>query len=692
MALMTLKFFDKLSQNFIELLGDKDDYNVIITVKNEKSFTAHSNVLKCRSPYFCRELKNIIPNENNIKTITKPNISDEIFDIILKYIYGGIVDLKNKETKFIFDLMIAANEFEIEELTQKLENHLIETKSSWLKSHFSLVYRSIFNGNNFKDLEKFCNDIVTKYPNLIFDAEDFTSLQESALVSLLRRDDLQLEEVIIWEYIIKWGVGQNSTLPADFKEWTNENFTTLKTTLQQCLPLIRYFHIPGTDVFKKIKPYKKILNKQLWDDLKKHFMAPDQLLESIILPPRTTFVQELPTRITKRLSTIISYEHVAEISSWIDRKSSIYSLANTPYDFHLILRGSINGFAPQTFWDTCHGHARTVMIIKVKETDEILDFTSLQESALVSLLRRDDLQLEEVIIWEYIIKWGVGQNSTLPADFKEWTNENFTTLKTTLQQCLPLIRYFHIPGTDVFKKIKPYKKILNKQLWDDLKKHFMAPDQLLESIILPPRTTFVQELPTRITKRLSTIISYEHVAEISSWIDRKSSIYSLANTPYDFHLILRGSINGFAPQTFWDTCHGHARTVMIIKVKETDEILGGFNPLAWNNTNTNATSSFEKTNDSFIFSLKNGNIQNSILSRVKTHDQAIWNACKAHQVTYGPSFGNNFYMYSPSSNFTLDNKSVCTTNTGHYEKPIRTTTDNFSIVDYEVFKIIKKTS
>ena len=99
--------------------------------------------------------------------------------------------------------MIAANEFEIEELTEKLENHLIETKSSWLKSHFSLVYRSIFNGNNFNALGKFCNDIIAKYPSLIFDAEDFTSLQESALISLLKRDDLQLEEVIIWEYIIK---------------------------------------------------------------------------------------------------------------------------------------------------------------------------------------------------------------------------------------------------------------------------------------------------------------------------------------------------------------------------------------------------------------------------------------------------------------------------------------------------------
>src|SRR5205085_12559576 len=117
------------------------------------------------------------------------------------------------------------------------------------------------------------------------------SLQESALVSLLKRDDLQLEEMVLWEYIIKWGISQNSTLPVDLKEWTNENFTTLKTTLLRCLPLIRYFHIPGIDVLKKIKPYKKILDEQLWEDLNQYFVAPDQPVESIILPSRTILVQ-----------------------------------------------------------------------------------------------------------------------------------------------------------------------------------------------------------------------------------------------------------------------------------------------------------------------------------------------------------------------------------------------------------------
>ncbi|RHZ48311.1 hypothetical protein Glove_553g5 [Diversispora epigaea] len=468
---MPFKFFDKLSQNLIELLNDKDDYNVIIEVENnEKSFTAHSNILKYRSTYFRKELENIQPNENNIKTIIiKSGISAKIFDIFLKYIYGGIVNLENVETRFIFDLMLAANEFELKELTNRLEIHLIDIESSWLKTYFSLIYRTIFDKNDFKDLENYCNDMIVKYPNLIFDADDFTSLPESILVSLLKQDELQMEEVKIWDYVIKWGIAQNPTLPTNLGEWTKENINTLKTTLQQCLLHIRYFHLSANEVKDSIKPYKSILDKQLWKDINHHLSFPKRQVKSIILPAR------------------------------------IFSI----------------------------------------------------------------------------------------------------------------------------------------------------------------------------------IISKEHAAEISSWIDRKKTIYSTKHIPYEFELILCGTRDGLSPQTFWDICHGHEKTVVVVKVEGSDEILGGYNPLAWDCEN----STWIHTKDSFIFSLKNGKIRNSILSRVKDTKYAICNLPKSYQTSVGPHFGD-FYLYSEESDFSLDSKNYYFKL--HYEKPIRTSSVCFSIVNYEVFKIIKK--
>ncbi|RHZ67394.1 hypothetical protein Glove_301g54 [Diversispora epigaea] len=489
---MSLNFFDKLSRNLIELLNDKDDYDVIIEVENkEKSFTAHSSVLKFRSSYFRRELENIQPNENNIKIIVKSSISAQIFNVILQYIYGGIVNLENTETKFIFDLMLITNEFELEELTNKLETFLIETKGSWLRTHFSFIYHSIFSRNNFKKLENFCNDIVVKYPNLIFDADDFTSLEESALLSLLKRDDLQMEEVKIWDYVIKWGIAQPN-LPTNFDDWTKENFLTLKTTLQQCLPHIRYFHLSGVEIVDKIEPYKKILDKQLWKDINQHLLIPDRPVKSIILPPRSILVTELPPRTKK----------------------------------------------PKEFF--------------------------------------------------------------------------------------------------------------------------------------------------------STIISEEHVAKISTWIDRKVTEYTSTNNPYKFELILCGTRDGFETQTFWDMCHDYPGTVVLIKVAETNEIIGGYNPLPWDNSNN--WDKWMETKDSFIFSLKlkNGNITKSILSRVKNIQYAIVNVSKDNQKYYGPHFGD-LWMHSSGFNSTLDHGFFCSKYGYNYEKAIRLSSlsEYFSIINYEVFKIVK---
>ncbi|RHZ82388.1 hypothetical protein Glove_109g175 [Diversispora epigaea] len=241
----------------------------------------------------------------------------------------------------------------------------------------------------------------------------------------------------------------------------------------------------------------------------------------------------------------------------------------------------------------------------------------------------------------------------------------------------------------------PYKKILGKQLWEDVQQHLFAPDRPVESIILPARSILVTELPPRTNEPkdpFSTIISEDHAAEISSWIDRKTTTYSTANVPYKFELVLRGTKDGFAPQTFWNICHGYACTVVVVKVKGTDEIIGGYNPLAWDNTyNGSEWGKWMETKDSFIFSLKNCNLQNSIISRVKDTKYAIRNTYKNYQNMCGPYFGNGICLYSNSkSDFNLDASSYCCKTYHYYEKSLRASSNGFSIDNYEVFKVVRK--
>ncbi|RHZ61254.1 hypothetical protein Glove_349g101 [Diversispora epigaea] len=296
---MTTKFYDRLSNDLAQLLEDPIDYNVSIEVSEEpdnKNFKGHSCILQSRSSYFKKKINEIPFNENHIKVINMPNISVKIFDVIIKYIYRGTISLEKLENSIIFDLLISANELDLDELVEHIQTHLVNNNASWLRLNFTQVYQTSYQTKNFTIIQEFCNDIIAKYPNIIFESENFLSLPEYALITILKRDDLQLEEGKIWDYAIQWGKAQNQTLPTNLDEWINENFLTLKTTLKQILPQIRYFNISGNDVLDKLFPYLQLFETKLWLDISSRFMAPDRPITSTILPPRKILNDTLPTR------------------------------------------------------------------------------------------------------------------------------------------------------------------------------------------------------------------------------------------------------------------------------------------------------------------------------------------------------------------------------------------------------------
>ncbi|GET64887.1 carbohydrate-binding module family 13 protein [Rhizophagus irregularis DAOM 181602=DAOM 197198] len=318
---MSKQFFSSLSQNYIEILKDDEYYDITIEVGEDpnvkifKIFRAHMIILCYRSPFLRRTLASNKKNDSHVYAHIKlSNISPETFQIILKYIYGGIISLNEQEPSETLKILSAADKLHLQELVDYLQQYLIENKVEWMEQHFELTHRTSFHSSFLLELQKFCIDFMAKSPEKVFKSLDFISLPEESLVSLIKRDDLQMKEVEVWDHVLKWGLEKNPALLPDP--------TTCKPNDNILLP--RYKNIDG------------IID-----------------------------------------SKIVNLNNIALISRWIDKIviKSKFSYAREfylPYKFKLLLRKSRDGFTPNEFHRLCDNKFCTITLIKVKGTEEII--------------------------------------------------------------------------------------------------------------------------------------------------------------------------------------------------------------------------------------------------------------------------------------------------------------------------------
>ncbi len=159
-----------------------------------------------------------------------------------------------------------------------------------MEENFSLIHNTISQYNNsFIELQKYCTDIMSKYPENIFNSPDFTSILEDSLISLIKRDDLRMKENDIWENVLRWGLEQNPTLLSNPESWSDEDFKALRNTLQGLLPWIRFFQFLPREFLRKVAPYQKLLDVQLYKDLLTYYLDDDHSnIISIIQPARNS--------------------------------------------------------------------------------------------------------------------------------------------------------------------------------------------------------------------------------------------------------------------------------------------------------------------------------------------------------------------------------------------------------------------
>ncbi|RHZ84852.1 hypothetical protein Glove_74g245 [Diversispora epigaea] len=377
---------EQLSKDFDEYLtnGYGSDVEIHVGEYNDKTtFKAHSMILSARSPYFRKEIENIPQNSRKeIIEFNKPEISPSVFKPLLKYIYTGVVPIYNKDNcdfldlilcfdepllsnnpNVVTDFILVANELELNDLVNHLQIIFIQERSEWLWENMHCIYARIFMQPALKKFQDFYKDMIQTNTELSFQLENFSKIPLNDVISMVSRDDLLMNEIEVWDQVIKWSVAQFPNIPQNPENWEPEHFSEIKVMLQNFVPLIRWFHISKDEFAEKVIPYDKALPGTLYQDLVKYHMNNRFRTEYSNLPKRAGRID----------SKIIDVKHVSLISQWIktqyQEKTKTKPLA---YRYNLLIRGSQHGFEINDFRDSCKNKSSTLILLKLQGSDLII--------------------------------------------------------------------------------------------------------------------------------------------------------------------------------------------------------------------------------------------------------------------------------------------------------------------------------
>ncbi len=270
------------------------------------------------------------------------------------------MDLTKQSGADILGLMVASDELLLEELFKYVQDHLIKEQTVWVRQNFVLVLHTIFKLDGCKELHDHCLNSICVDPQPLITSKDFPSLDKDILYGLLKRNDLQIEEVVAWDYLIKWGIEQTPNLKSkdnNRTKWNEKNYEALKNTLGRFIPLIRFLEISSADFFDKVRPYKPIIPNYIYEEIMEFYMK-DTLPKITILPPRVGRCQIESNIIKSRLANIIV--------NWIEKKDgkTTRNKKNSQYKFNLLYRGSRDGANSSTFNNYCNGQTASLVLVK----------------------------------------------------------------------------------------------------------------------------------------------------------------------------------------------------------------------------------------------------------------------------------------------------------------------------------------
>src|SRR5437764_10275573 len=195
-----------------------------------------------------------------------------LFYIFKRYMYNGVINIDNLDANEILELLEACDELCFDELIDDLQHYLIK-EEKWIQQNLIHIHKFSFKHQSFNVLQDYCNELICENPEVILNSNNVATIEKSMLVSILKRDDLEMDEINIWNCVIQWGSGQNEELGKNISEWKKDDFKKLKYILDDIIPLIRFSGISRESFYNKVNPYKMIFDGDIYEKLIQYYFT-----------------------------------------------------------------------------------------------------------------------------------------------------------------------------------------------------------------------------------------------------------------------------------------------------------------------------------------------------------------------------------------------------------------------------------
>src|SRR5437773_2653 len=136
-----------------------------------------------------------------------------LFHIFKRYMYNGIINADNLDANEILELLETCDELCFDELIEDLQNFLIKGEKEWIQQNLIEIYKISIKHQSFNLLQDYCDELIYHdNAELLLKSKDIVVIEKPMFMSILKKDDLELREINIWDCVIRWGMGQVENL------------------------------------------------------------------------------------------------------------------------------------------------------------------------------------------------------------------------------------------------------------------------------------------------------------------------------------------------------------------------------------------------------------------------------------------------------------------------------------------------